>query len=275
MTAIRRTLVLGLAVLLAGATAAADTVTTGREVISCWVESASADSVLLRLPRGDMRILNTRDVHEIRLSDSRRVAELAVQLPHVRVTLDSGQSVLPPAVRAREMTRLRLDRTREALPNGLPWYAGGMDTLALNPSQVEMAARCLDMYDALRECGRLDDSVVELLHAVLREEAALRRIWPQATGRLVSGGCAGLLAMSIGALVGASLGFEGGVYGYATTDWDPFVKGCAAGSAVGCAAGSVIGTAVYAAHRRSLIARHRDRVNDLVRRVNRAVAFQP
>ena len=84
-----------------------------------------------------------------------------------------------------------------------------------------------------------------------------------------------MLAMSIGALVGASLGFKGGVYGYATTDWDPFVKGCAAGSAVGCAAGSVIGTAVYAAHRRSLIARHRDRVNDLVRRVNRAVAFQP
>ena len=112
MPAIRRKFVLGLAVLLAAATAAADTVITAKEVISCSVVSADTNFVRLKLPRGGIRMLNTRDIHEIRLSDSSRVAELAAQLPGLEVTPDSAQPAPPPSVPASSLPCYAGDSTR-------------------------------------------------------------------------------------------------------------------------------------------------------------------
>jgi hypothetical protein len=196
MTATHRTLVLGLAVLLAAAMAVADTVITAEEVISCrWVESAGPDSIRFTPPGLRTGVLSTRDICEIRLSDSSRVAELAAQLPGVRVILDSGQPIPPPAVRAEQ---LRQERAHEARAEDLPEYAVVVETLAHNASPAKMAARCRDMDAVLRECGRGDDTVVELLREIDREEAALRRIWPEAGTYLLSGTCCGLLGMTAG-----------------------------------------------------------------------------
>ncbi len=93
MTAVRWKLAFGLAVLLAATPAAADTVVTAEEVIPCSVESADASFLGLKLPQGGFRVMYTRDIYELRLSDSSRVAELATRLPQLRIILDSGQLV--------------------------------------------------------------------------------------------------------------------------------------------------------------------------------------
>jgi hypothetical protein len=273
MTAIRRKSVLGLAVLLTVATAVADTVITAREVISCSVESAYPDFVFLELTRQHHRMLSTRDVYEIRLSDSSRVAELAARLPQLKVTLDSRQPVPSPAVRAREREQLRLDRAREARAKGLPWDADVLDTLARGVSPNEMAVRYEDMNTALLKCGRSDDTVVELLREVTREKEALRRIWPRVAARyFVYGGCGGLLGLAIGAL-GGGVAFSALGEGMDFHDYGlMFIGGgCAAGGVLGLAAGVALG----ADARRGPLAVHRSRVNDLVRRVNRAIASLP
>jgi hypothetical protein len=274
MTAIRRTSVLGLAVLLAAATAAADTVVTAKEVISCSVESVSADSVRLALKRRRHRTLPAWDVYEVRLSDTARVAELAVLLPRTKVILDSGQSVPPPEVRTREAMRLRLDRTRESRLEGLPWHADVVDTLARRTSPNEMAVRCEDMNAALLECGRSDGTVVQLLREVNREKEALYKIRPRAvTSDLINGGCfGGLVGLGAGAGIGLAIDPpEFDFWGGGLQD----CGGCPAGATVGCIAGPVIGMAIGAWQRVNLIARHRNRVNDLVRRVNSVVVASP
>jgi len=239
VTAIRRTSVLGLALLLAVATAAADTVITAQEVISCWVVSADTNLVRLKLPEGGIRMLYTRDVYEIRLSDSSRVAELTAQLPQVRITLDPAR------------------------------HAGALDTLSRNASPTEMAARCREMETSLLDCGRSNEAVVGLLREVRREEAELRGIWPQETNCLVSGPITGLLVGLVGALIGEAIA--------PTTETEFCLSpgGGFVGCPVGCAVGFVTGVAVSKWRRVSLIAEHRVRLNDLVRRVNRAIASPP
>jgi hypothetical protein len=267
----RRSFVLGLAVLLAAATAAADKVITAQEVISCRVVSASADSVRLTLTQGQSRTLPTWDVYEVRLSDTARVAELAVQLPRAKVILDSGQSVPPPEVRTREAMRLRLDLAREARAKGLPWHADVVDTLARRTTPDEMAARCRDMDAALRECGRSDRTIAELLREVSREQATLRRLWPRAGPALCLasgtglGGCTGVL---IGEGIRPTV-IDCGI-GYGPGGMD--IGGGPVGCLVGSVAGSLGGAAIGIGYRAVLIARHRNRVNDLVRSVNRAIA---
>jgi hypothetical protein len=183
-------------------------------------------------------MLFTRDVSEIRLSDSSRVAELGTRLPGVRAT----------------------------------WYAEALDTLALNASQAQMVARCGDVKTALLSCWRADDSIVGLLREVRREEEALRGIRPELATYLVSAPCGGLLGAAMGAIIGAAIkppSFAGDMI-----FWDlgggPYV------AIVGCAAGSAIGVAVGRRLRvQALARRHRSRVNDLVRRANRIVASAP
>jgi hypothetical protein len=238
MTAIRHTSVLGLAMLLAATTAVADTVITAQEVIFCRVVSADTNFVRLKLPEGGIRMLYTRDVHEIRLSDSDRVADLAAQLPQVRITLAPAR------------------------------HAGALDTLSRNASPTEMAARCREIEASLLDCGRSNDTVFDLLCEVDREQEALRRIWPQAASYLASGPCAGGLFGAVGGAIGDAIYPEdpmafcqpgGGIVGYP----------------VGCIIGYPVGVVIGKWRRASLIARHRDRVIDLVRRSNRATASPP
>lgn len=242
MTPPHRTFVLGLALLLAAATAAADTVITANEVISCSVVSADTNFVRLKFPQGGIRMLNTRDVREIRLADSSRVAELAVRLPGLRTTLDATRPAPPPSVPASNLLR----------------RAGMIDTLARNASPAVMAARCRDMYAALRACGRSNDTLRDLFIEVSREQEALRRIWPQVelTYSLYVP-TVGLLSWLTGGLVSCVI--------------DPCGSN-PVGPIVGCVAGSLGGAAIGAWQSSILVARHRDRVSDLIRWVNRAVA---
>ena len=237
MTAIRRTAVLGLAVLLAVPTAAADTVITAEEVISCSVVLCDTNFTRLSLPSGGIRMLHTRDVREIRLSDSSRVAELTALLPDVRVT----------------------------------WPAEVLDTLAPNATRTQMVARCNEAKAVLLECGRSDAAVVGLLQDVASEARALDRIRPQATTHLMSGSCGGLLVGPIGALVGAGMA-PTPVTGLGCSE---LASGCGYGCAAGSVLGVVAGMTIGAVCRENQIARHRSRVNDLVRRVNLAVVTAP
>ena len=273
MLARRLTPVLGLALLLAAKAAAADTAITAEEVIACWVGTADASLIELKLPQGVIRTLYTRDIYELRLSDSGRAAELAAKLPELRITLNRGQAVPPPAVRVREMLRLRLDRAREARAQGRPWYTDVIDTLVPNASRNELAARCRDMDVLLRECGRDDGTVEALLREVSLESGALGRIGPHLGTCCLSGTLGGLL----GAVLGTAVGFkikEPSTPAYGIVVWDP------GGALVGCPAGCVVGTGVAAtiatsSRTGSLIKQHRSRVNDLIRRVNRAVVTAP
>ena len=150
MTAIRRTSVLGLAVLLAAASAAADTVITIDEVLACSVESANANFVRLKLPQGGIGMLYARDVYEIRLSNPDRVAAMAAVLPLTRVTADSGQATPSPEARYRAV----VDGWAEAKRAGSIAHPGTIDALPDDASPALMVARCREMRSALLGCGR-------------------------------------------------------------------------------------------------------------------------
>jgi hypothetical protein len=243
MTAIRWKSVLGLAVLLAAATAAADTVVTAAEVISCRVVSADTNFVHLKLPQGGIRMLSTRDVREIRLSDSSRVAELAARLPGARVT----------------------------------WHADVLDTLARNASPAEMAGRCRDMDAALRECGRSNRTAARLLREVNREAVELAKTPPKSASYLWGIACCGLLGGSIAVVGGVEFPQRFPLVGQETS-WKILRDvGCGvlAGTGVGIIPSLLCGPTVGEAMRTSEIRRHRARVNDLVRRVNRVIATVP
>jgi hypothetical protein len=264
----RRTLVLGLAVLLAAATAAADTVITADEIIACSVESADASFLSLKLPQEGLRILYTRDIFEVRLSDSSRVAGLAAQLPEVRVALDTGQPVPPREDRAREMLRLRLERTREARAKGLPGYPDVVDTLPLRTSPSEMAARCRDMDVVLCECGRSDRTVAGLQRETRSEQAALHRLGLMAVTTCLAGTLGGVP----GGLIGIAIGVASTIPAQSgAEEGGGAMLGCGVGGAVGAA----VGVTIDIVHNRGILARHRNLVNDLVRRVNRAVVTAP
>jgi len=236
--------VLGLAVLLAAATAAADTVIIADEVIFCRVVSADTNFVRLELPEGGIKMLYTRDVSEIRLTDSSRVAELVTQLPQARITLAPARQI------------------------------GALDTLSRNASPTEMAARCRDMDAVLRECGRSDNTVFDLLREVDREQEALRGIWPRlglvlclASGTGLGGGIGAFIGEAIRpTVINCGMGYGPG---YVHIGGGPV--GCLVGSVVGTLGGAAIGIS----NRAVLVARHRGRVNDLIRKVNRAIASQP
>jgi hypothetical protein len=208
MTAFRRKSVFGLAVLLMAATAAADTVVSAKDAISCSAESADARFVGLRSQAG--------------------------------TTPDMASHI------------------------------GPLDTLPLCVSPTEMAALCRRMDTVLRRCGLTDDAIDELLHEVRLEALALGRIWPLSrTWHYALGG--GVLGGAMGCGVGQAVR-PAGCIGVSGAWWGVDLGGTPVGTGVGCAAGSLIGAAIGIGRRGVLVARHRDRINDLIRRVNRAVA---
>jgi len=79
--------------------ATGDTVITKMEVIHCSVVEADTVCVRLKLPSGGIRMLSTKDILEVRVADSARLAVVIAQLPATKVVLDAGQAV--PAVRGR------------------------------------------------------------------------------------------------------------------------------------------------------------------------------
>jgi hypothetical protein len=259
MSVRRLVLVFGLAALLAAAPAAADTVVTAAEVIACSVQSVDSSYVRLKLPPGGIRLLPVCDVCEIRLSDSGRAAELAVRLPQLRIVPDSGQSIPSPEQR-------RQDLSGRARPSG---RAGSMDTLAAGASPAEMRGRCEDLKVALFGCGRGDDSVAGLLHEVTCEAEALRGIESRWQMRIpVPAG--GVLGMAAGSALGAAIEPPqvccfSGMYSLGGCGW-----GCAAGGVLGLLAGVIFGRIPY----ERFLTKHRSRINDLVRRFNRANALQ-
>jgi hypothetical protein len=277
MAAIRRTFVLGLAVLLAAATAVADTVTTAEEILVGTVGSADISFLDLKLPQGGTRIIYTRDILEVRMPDSIRVAELAAQLPQVRVTVDSGQPIPPRDVRAHEMLRLRMDRAREARAGGLAEYAETLDTLSLGASPGEMSWRCREMRAVLRECGRSNRTVARLLREVNGEAEELAKTPPKSASYFWGIACCGLLGGSIAVVGGVEFPQRFPLVGQ-ETPWEILRDvGCGVlvGAAVGVIPSLLCGPTVGKAMRASEIKQHRARVNDLVRRVNRAVVAEP
>jgi len=273
--------VTGLATLLAAATAGADTVIAAREVLSCSVESTSADSVRLALKRRQHRTLSAWDVYEIRVSDSSRIAGLTTHLPQTKVVLDSGQSVPSPEVRIIEAMRLRLDRAREAPEQDILWPADAVDTLTLGSSPAKMTTRCLEMNALLRHCGRSDDTIEYMIREVNREAAELGALG-SSKATCVSVMCGGLIGGAGGSVIGWSQGpsvggepgtSEGGLQ-FACNTYESALYGLA-GCGVGLVAGSLVGLAIDHGLRESRIEGHRDRVNNLVRRVNRAITQQP
>ncbi len=104
MIAVRHTSVIGLALLLAAATAAADTVVTANEVINCLVVWSDTNFTRLKLPNGSVRMLYTRDIRELRLSDPNRVIDPPPRPPPVTPSPDSARLVPPPSVAANDLT---------------------------------------------------------------------------------------------------------------------------------------------------------------------------
>jgi hypothetical protein len=228
-----------LAVLLAAATAAADVVVTDKEVIKCHVISCDTISLRLEMPSGGTRTFYTRDIREIHLSDSGRVAELADRLPQVRITQDSVRR------------------------------AGPLDAEFQNATPEEMVAKCRELYGVLLASGQNTDTIAVLLRDVEREEQALRRIWPSAAALCLPGILGGI---PLG-ILGAAIGFRA-FQNAGHEDCGPCL-GCAEGGVLGGAVGSALGAILGADARRRTIVAHRERVNTLVRRVNRAIATAP
>jgi hypothetical protein len=261
MSRMRNSLVIALALLLAAATAAGDTVVTANEVIDCLVVWSDTNFTRLKLPSGGVRMLYTRDIREIRLSDPSRTIEPPPRPPQVTPSPDSARPVPPPSV----------DDT------DLPGYAGILDTLARGASQSAIAAKCRQVDKALCALGQSDSSVLKLLGEVRREQEALRGIWPmwqrvlcaEAIG--VPIGCAGFLVGQAIEPMGGYLEYGPGGPGDCVVDCGGGPVGMLLGVLVGTIAGRVAGNTWRAA----IVARHRVLVNDLVRRANRAFASQP
>jgi hypothetical protein len=169
------------------------------------------------------------------------------------------------------MLRLRLERAREAYAKGIPEYADMVDTLPSRTSSRQLSAKCRDLDALLRLCGRNSDTVALLLSQVNREQEGLRRrrLTPVTT-------ClAGMLGGGLGGIVGGVLGL---LVAGPDLSGDLMFWGCGggpAGAVVGCVVGSAAGVAVDLADNKRILKRHRDIVNELVRRVNLAVVAAP
>jgi len=287
MTAVRWKLALALAALLAAATAAADVVITADKAIVCSeVEPAGSDSISFTLPGLERRTLPTSSIYEVRLAKSSRVAELSARLPQLRVALDTGQPAKPPVGRARwemEMMEYVVDGVSWAGAPDPPMRAHILDTLCLPTAPEKMMAKCREMDTLLRDYERNDTTVVSLLREVRNEQAVLRGVWPGERTRLFSG-AGGILGMAVGTWRGWIKGpprcappcsYFVPFPGTPTCGSTPAV--CVIGAApVGCVVGGVLGYVLGACTgawlREEALKEHRNQVNALVRRVNRAVA---
>ena len=272
MTASRCSFVLGLAALLTATPVAADTVITAEEVVACSVVWSDTNFTRLKLPNGSVRMLYTRDIRELRLSDPSRTIAPPPRPPQVAPSPDSARPVPAPVV-----------------PADLPCHAGVVDTLARGASPDAMAAKCREMDAALRGCGRNATTVFDLLRQVNNEQEALRRIWPQVGPAFCIAGC-----ISLSAVGGGCAGFGVGedirpteVYSDCIigpesdfpTNCDVVWGGGPVGAIVGLVAGSLAGSlggaAIGAGWRAVLFNRHRGQVNALIRKVSMVTTPAP
>ena len=147
-----------------------------------------------------------------------------------------------------------------------------MDTLVGAVSPAGMAMKCREMNEALSESGRDDRTVAGLVREVNREREALRtlRLMPVKTclSAMAGGSLGGLLCALIGIPVGLRI-WAGG------PNDNLLILVPVVGCGVGGTIGSAIGVAVDVADNKHILAKHRSLVNDLVRRVNRAVGTAP
>jgi hypothetical protein len=121
------------------------------------------------------------------------------------------------------------------------------------------------MYAVLRGCGRSDATVPRLLDEIDREDDAQGELWPRAAKVCLYGTGGALLGGLIGAVTWPTSAVGDQMQAIGT--------GIVVGAAVGCVVGSAIGIAIGSAQREAhLMKQHRSRVNDLIRRVNRAIA---
>jgi hypothetical protein len=159
---------------------------------------------------------------------------------------------------------MRLPRAADTLET----RAEAIDTLARGASPDQMIAKCREMDAALRESEQGSDSIAELLHEVHEEESELRRIWPPGVS-FFSGPLLGLPGWAGGSLFGYTV--------YPKPDTASIDEACSAilGNPACCAPTPVRVTAVPRQRRTGLMAKHRIRVNNLVRRVNRSVLAAP
>jgi hypothetical protein len=132
------------------------------------VVSADANFVRLKLPQGGIRMLYTRDVQEIHLADSSRVAELAAQLPSLKVTPDSARPAPPPSVPASSLPCYAGDSTH-ASPAGpaeapKPAVPDAIRPATLPIVELETGAGCLGGL-ALTLPASLAGAVVGILMA--------------------------------------------------------------------------------------------------------------
>ena len=184
-------------------------------------------------------------------------------MPAIRRKSVLGLTVLLAAATAAADTALT---ARESVPGGI------MDTLVGAVSPAGMAMKCREMNEALSESGRDDRTVAGLVREVNREREALRtlRLMPVKTclSAMAGGSLGGLLCALIGIPVGLRI-WAGGPNDNLLV-LVPMV-GCGVGGTIGAA----IGVATDVADNRRILARHRSLINDLVRRVNRAVVAAP
>ena len=106
----------------------------------------------------------------------------------------------------------------------------------------------------------------------------LRRPWSRPEVNTVGYAflCGGLPGAVIGIAIGEAIRPTKCCVSLGDNIYPGIVGGGPLGFAVGCAAGSVIGLAIGASLQEAALARHhRGRVNDLVRKVNRALVSAP
>ena len=147
-----------------------------------------------------------------------------------------------------------------------------MDTLVGAVSPAGMAMKCREMNEALSESGRDDRTVAGLVREVSREREALRRLGLMPVKTCLSAMAGGSLGGLLCALIGIPVGLR--IWAGGPNDnllvLVPMV-GCGVGGTIGAA----IGVATDVADNRRILARHRNLINDLVRRVNRVLASPP
>ncbi len=273
MTASRCSYVLGLATLLTATTVAADTVITAGEVLACSVVWSDTNFTRLKLPNGSVRMLYTRDIRELRLSDPNRTIAPPSRPPQVAPSPDSTRPV-PAPVAATD----------------LPLYASVVDTLVRGATPDAMAAKCREMDAALRGCGRNAPTVFDLLRQVNNEQEAIRGIWAPWRTKLCVASCGGVVGGG-GGCAGFGVGEDirptevySDCVGFGPDQhcpsscevvWGGGPVGAIVGLVAGSLVGSLTGAAIGAGWRAVLVNRHRTQVNALVRRVNLAIASAP
>jgi hypothetical protein len=167
----------------------------------------------------------------------------------LRAAPDSGAAIVPSL----------------AAVDTFPTHAEAIDTLDRGASPNQMIAKCREMDAALRACGQAGDSVARLLHEVQQEESELRRIWPPDVSLFISGPLLGLPGWPVRNFFIRPI--------YPGRDTGSLDEACNAilGGLSCCTPIPMPAVVATRWERTGLMAKHRVRVNKLVRRNNRII----